>query len=160
MPMKEICRKSVVPVKNQAITLAFLFLGGSALYSPQEVQSMPVSRDTSWLQSHILNQALAQTPSGQNLHCEIRGHVEFGLLNLQGVVWADDALIGSYSFDLVKRGSFGNSSTSQRGVFSLDPNQEKVVGSITVNVPAGHTYHAQLQVLAGDTDVSCDFNFG
>ena len=121
---------------------------------------MPVSREMNWLQSNVLGQAFAQTPTGQSLHCEIRGHVDAGLLNLQGVVWADDDLIGSYSFDLLKRGASGNSSTSQRGVFSLVPNQEKVVGRITVNVPAGHTYYAQLQVLAGDTDVSCDFNFG
>lgn len=160
MPMKNMHQNRFRSVKIHAIMLTFFFIGSTALSLSEEVQAMPVSPDASWLKSHILNQALAQTPSGQSLHCEMRGNVEAGLLNLQGVVWADDDLIGSYRFDLIKRGSSGNSSTSQRGVFSLVPNQEKVVGTITVNVPAGHTYHAQLQVLSGDTDVTCDFNFG
>lgn len=108
----------------------------------------------------VLNQADVQTPSGRNLHCEIRGRVESGLLNLQGIVLADDAFTGSYSFNLIKRGSSGNSSTAQRGTFTLSPNEEKLVGMISVNVSEGNTYHAQLQIVADDSDVICDFTFG
>ena len=160
MLLKRICHHGLCLWKADTMALTVLVLGITALCSSEEVQAMPVSREMNWLQSNVFGQAMAQTPAGQSVHCEIRGHVDAGLLSLQGVVWADDDLIGSYSFDLVKRGASGNSSTSQRGVFALVPNQEKVVGRITVNVPAGHTYYAQLQVLADDTNVSCDFNYG
>ncbi len=121
---------------------------------------MPLQRYPSVIAGDVLNQTDVQTPSGGNLHCEIRGRMESGLLNLQGVVLADDAFTGSYSFNLINRGSSGSSSTAQRGTFTLTPNEEKVVGMITVNVMEGNTYYALLQVMADDSDMICDFTFG
>ena len=121
---------------------------------------MSLQRSPAVIEGGVLNQADIQMPAGRHLHCEIRGEVQGGLLNLQGIVIADDEFTGSYSFNLIKRGASGNSSTAQRGVFTLAPNEAKLVGMIAVNVAQGNTYHAQLQVVADDSDVSCDFTFG
>ncbi|WP_380058309.1 curli-like amyloid fiber formation chaperone CsgH [Falsihalocynthiibacter sp. SS001] len=105
----------------------------------------------------VLDKAEAKTPTGRHIHCEIRGQKEAGILRLEGVVWADAELSGSYSFNLIRKSASGNSSTAQRGLFAVSPSQEKIIGSISVNAPAGHTYFAQLQVISGDTEVICDY---
>lgn len=121
---------------------------------------MSLQRYPAVVEDNVLNQADVQTPAGRNLHCEIRGKLEAGLLNLKGIVSADGNFAGSYSFTLIKRGSSGNSSTAQRGTFTLSPNEEKMVGMIGVNVSEGNVYHAQLQVVTDDSDVICNFTFG
>lgn len=154
-----ICHRQFRSARHAAMTVWALLLGIAGYCLPQEVHAMSLQRYPSAVADSVLSLADIQTPSGSQLHCEIRGRMTAGLLNLQGIVLADDAFTGSYSFNLIKRGSSGHSSTAQRGTFTLVPNEEKRVGMITVNVSQGNTYHAQLQVIADDSDVTCDFTF-
>lgn len=144
---------------SKALALAALLLVAPDFCLSEEAKSMSPQRLPAVIEDEIFDQADVQTPTGHTMHCEIRGTLESGLLNLRSVVLADSYFTGSYSFNLFKRGSSGNSSTAQRGTFAISPHERKLLGMITVNVSEGNTYQAQLQVVTDDSDLVCSFVF-
>jgi hypothetical protein len=145
---------------SKSLILAALLLAAPNYCLSEEAQAMSPQRFPTVIEDRVFDQADVQTPAGHTMHCEIRGTLESGLLNLRSIVLADSYFTGSYSFNLFKRGSSGNSSTAQRGTFTLSPNEAKLLGMITVNVSEGNTYQAELQVVTDDSDLVCSFAFG
>lgn len=146
--------------RSKSFILATLLLAASNYGLSEEAQPMSPQHFPTVVVDSVFDQAEIQTPEGHTMHCEIRGTLASGLLNLRSVVLADGHFTGSYSFNFFKRGSSGNSSTAQRGTFTLSPNEQKTLGIIAVNVSAGNTYQAELQVVTDNSDLVCNFAFG
>jgi hypothetical protein len=86
------------------------------------------------------------------LRCEIQATSAGGMTTLEGIVHADVAVAGTYSFH-VSGGSNGNSSNiSQGGPFSAAPGAPVPLGQVMLG---GGRYEASLAVTAGGTVVEC-----
>lgn len=83
----------------------------------------------------------------KDLHCEIRSRPVNGSVELTGVVWSDkQQATGDYSFIVNSQGPSGSSNVAQKGLFSVEPHHERVVGTVVVNARAGDRFLARLTI--------------
>lgn len=91
-----------------------------------------------------------------NIQCEIRSRPVSGGVELTGVIYASRELRGDYRFAVESRGAGGSSNIVQSGLFSLRPDEPRVVGAIMVNSGSGSSFVARLSVRSdeGETCVA------
>ena len=106
--------------------------------------------------------ALAHPPSldrtgstADPVGCTIRERPMDGGVQLEGVLVSKMPLSGTYAFEVNKRGPAGTSNSSQSGGFSVNPNEETVVGHVGLGMEPGGTYTAELTVSWPGGEVSC-----
>ena len=94
----------------------------------------------------------AAAGGGSGLRCEIYQSHSGGGVVLEGVVFANGAVDGSYQFNVTKSGG-GSSSISQGGEFSVGSGGKSTVGSVSRGGEG--SYSATLRVTADGHSVSC-----
>lgn len=97
-------------------------------------------------------------PSGP-VRCEIQVTPANGMIALAGVVHADIAVGGSYSFRVSGGGRGGSANISQGGPFAAGPSAAVTLGSVLVG-SAGGNYDATLEVTANGATVLCRERIG
>ena len=97
--------------------------------------------------------------SGGPVHCEIQATTSGGMVTLQGVVRADKAVSGSYTFRVESAGGSGNSDISQGGDFSARAGDPATLGQVMLG-GNGSIYDARLEVTAGGRTYRCDERVG
>ncbi len=88
------------------------------------------------------------------LHCEIRTRPVGQGMEITGVVWANGIVMGDFSLNVRSEGAGGMSNVGQSGLFSTQPNQSSVLGSVVVNSGEGSSFSARLTITSDDT-VDC-----
>lgn len=86
-------------------------------------------------------------------NCAIQKHQTSRGYDLTGVVWAEDAAVGSYRLFVRKEGPNGRSSMVQEGLFSLTRDERRLLGTISLNMVAGDQIQASLAIIADDHEV-------
>jgi hypothetical protein len=88
-----------------------------------------------------------ETSAMTDIHCEIRTKPVGKTLELVGVVWTDGRqMTGDYSFVVNSQGPGGSSNVAQKGLFSVNPREEAVIGTVIVNARAGNRFLARLTI--------------
>lgn len=90
-----------------------------------------------------------------DLQCEIQQRKRGDAIDFLGIVWSDHKTTGSYGFIVNKTGPAGISSVTQKGVFTTDPDEEKIIGTVTLNAREGDHFFVRLTVTDDDTGYSC-----
>lgn len=90
------------------------------------------------------------------MHCEIRSRPVSGGVELTGVITASRELRGDYRFSVESHGAGGSSNIVQSGLFTLRPNEMRLVGAVMVNSGSGSSFVARLYVRSdeGETCVA------
>lgn len=91
------------------------------------------------------------------VRCEILTHSAGGMTTLQGVVHADIAVSGTYSFRVTGSGGGGSSNISQGGGFTAGPDAPAALGQVMLG---GGVYNARLSVVAGGVSIECSERTG
>jgi hypothetical protein len=95
---------------------------------------------------------------GGGLRCEIYQSHGGGGVTLQGVVFANGAVDGSYQFNITKSGGGGSSNINQGGEFSVGAGGKATLGQVSLGGDGGYT--ASLRVTADGHSVSCKERIG
>jgi hypothetical protein len=93
------------------------------------------------------------------IRCEIQVKHEGGGVQLEGVVFASDAIAGSYRMQVRKTSAGGSSNVSQGGDFSAGPDAPARVGLVTLGGDDG-AYSAKLKVTWTGGSVECEETIG
>lgn len=93
------------------------------------------------------------------VRCEIQATTSGGMVTLQGVVRADKAVSGSYTFRVESAGGSGSSDISQGGDFSARAGDPTTLGQVMLG-GNGSIYDARLEVTAGGKTYRCDGRAG
>ena len=91
------------------------------------------------------------------LRCEIVAATQDGMLTLQGVIRADEPVVGFYRFKVTGAGGGGSSNIAQGGEFMAGPEGAVSLGQVMLG---GGSYDASLEVTAGGKTVSCSERVG
>ncbi len=102
--------------------------------------------------------ASAKAESGP-IRCEIQVKHEGGGVQLEGVVFASDAVKGSYRMQVRKTGGGGSSNINQGGDFRAGPQAPARVGTVTLGGDDG-SYSANLKVTWDGGTVECEETVG
>jgi hypothetical protein len=94
----------------------------------------------------------------QPVRCEIDVSSANGMIVLQGVVHADDAVSGGYRFRVVSTGRSGGSDIVQGGDFNANPGVVARLGRVMLG--GGGGYEARLEVTANGTAAVCTERVG
>lgn len=73
--------------------------------------------------------------------------------DLTGVVWSESPGTGTYRLFVRKEGPNGRSSMVQEGLFSVDPNEHRMLGTVSMNVANGDQVNATLVISSEDEDI-------
>lgn len=111
--------------------------------------------------SALMRGTMAVVPSEKadtmsDIKCEIRSRPLAAGLEVIGVVWSDSRASGSYNFLVNKEGPSGSSHVVQRGLFTVEPHQQQVIGTISVDAASGDRYLARLIVYSDGQETICD----
>ena len=87
------------------------------------------------------------------LSCEIFESHRGGVVVLEGVVYSNSAVDGSYQFNVTRAGGGGSSNINQGGEFSVGTGGKSSLGSVSLAGDGG--YSATLHVTAGGRSASC-----
>lgn len=103
----------------------------------------------------------ATTPAGASgpLQCEIKAIPSGRMLTLQGVVHADAATGGSYTFRVTSAGGSGNTNIRQGGNFQASPGSPAALGQVMLG-NTGAVYNAELQIKAYGKTYKCTEKVG
>ena len=93
------------------------------------------------------------------VRCEIQAKNAGGMITLQGVVHADKAISGSYTFQVESAGGSGSTDISQGGGFSASPGNAATLGQVMLG-GYGSIYDASLEVTAGGKSYRCKERVG
>lgn len=88
------------------------------------------------------------------LRCEIKVTPAGGMVTLQGVVFSDRSIDGTYSLQVEGSGRGGNNSIQQGGAFSAKAGSSNSLGQVSLG-SSGANYDVTLKVSAGGKTVSC-----
>ncbi|MGB8622692.1 MAG: curli-like amyloid fiber formation chaperone CsgH [Paracoccaceae bacterium] len=124
----------------------------------RQSQSMTTGRALSLvLPALILGACMAVYPQKavamKEIQCEIRSRPVDRGVELVGVVWSDNEAAGGYSFIVKSEGPSGSSNVAQRGLFSLQANKPRVIGTVMVNSRAGDRFLARLTITSDGTEI-------
>ncbi len=92
------------------------------------------------------------------LRCEIQTTSANGMVALEGVVHADVAVSGSYSFRISSSGGSGRSNIQQGGGFTAGPGGPVTLGRVMLG--ANGAYDASLTVTSNGSTVACSERVG
>lgn len=104
--------------------------------------------------------ALAHAPSpegaasAEEVQCDIRATPMSGGVRLEGLVLSEQALSGTYAFEVRKQGAGGTSMSTQSGEFETSAERE-VVGEVGLGLERGASYSAKLTISWPGGEVSC-----
>ena len=101
--------------------------------------------------------ATADAPMSGPVRCEIQATSAGGMTTLEGVVHADIAVAGTYSFRVSGGGNGGSSNISQGGPFSAAPGASMPLGQVMLSKGA---YEAILSVSFDGETISCSERIG
>ncbi|MGE6741952.1 curli-like amyloid fiber formation chaperone CsgH [Allorhizobium pseudoryzae] len=88
------------------------------------------------------------------LRCEIQVTPQKGMVTLEGIVFSDRAVDGTYSLQVEGSGRGGSNSVQQGGAFSAKAGRSNSLGQVSLG-SAGANYDVTLKVSAGGKTVSC-----
>ncbi len=88
------------------------------------------------------------------LRCEIQVTPQKGTVTLEGVVFSDRAVDGTYSLQVEGSGRSGSNSIQQGGAFSAKAGRDTSLGVVSLG-SKGTAYDVTLDVSAGGKKVSC-----
>lgn len=88
------------------------------------------------------------------LRCEINVTPQGGMVTLQGVVFSDRSIDGTYSFQVIGSGRGGSNSIQQGGGFSATAGRSNSLGLVSLG-SSDANYDVTLKVSAGGKTVSC-----
>jgi hypothetical protein len=88
------------------------------------------------------------------LRCEIVASPADGMIALEGVLYTDAAISGSYRFRVTSFGGGGSSNIQQGGEFVAAPGETATLGTVMLGNPGGR-YKATLEVTANGKTVAC-----
>lgn len=88
------------------------------------------------------------------LRCEIKVTPQGGMVTLQGVVFSDRSIDGTYSLQVEGSGRGGSNSIQQGGAFSATAGRGNPLGLVSLG-SSGANYDVTLKVSAGGKTVSC-----
>jgi hypothetical protein len=97
---------------------------------------------------------ISQADTTGPLRCEIQAASASGMIALQGIVFADVSVTGSYLFRVVSAGGGGSSNIQQGGAFSAGPHGPVTVGQISLGGSQA-AYDAILTVSANGKTIEC-----
>ncbi len=112
-----------------------------------------------------LGTAGASTGAGQStstsdpVHCEIQTSTGRGMTTMEGLVFTDAKISGSYQFRVMSSGRSGNSNIRQGGNFTATPDNPVTLGKIMLG-NRGASYNATLKVTVNGTTIKCDEHVG
>jgi hypothetical protein len=103
---------------------------------------------------HAQEGSLAMTGAdgAGGIRCEIRERPSGRLLEIRAVAMAERRVDGEYRFDVTSNDGYGTSVTRQRGMFSLEPDTELVLGTVTIDADG---FEASLQVTVDGRTFEC-----
>lgn len=76
------------------------------------------------------------------------------MVEIQGVVLADSAVSGSYSFEVKSSGSSGNSNIRQGGGFAAEAGKPATLGKVMLG--GAGAYDVRLDIDANGESITCD----
>src|SRR6476660_1495912 len=97
--------------------------------------------------------AVAAESPAASLRCEIETRLTNGMIAIEGVVYADAAVAGSYLLRVVSAGSSGNSDIEQGGAFTAGPDRKVTLGQVILG--ARGSYKANLDLTVDGKSVTC-----
>jgi hypothetical protein len=86
--------------------------------------------------------------------CEIKATQQGSMISLDGKLFADSDVSGSYRLQVTSVGGSGNTNIRQGGGFSARAGDEVTLGRVMVG-GSGATYDASLEVTAGGETFKC-----
>lgn len=92
------------------------------------------------------------------LTCAIDVSARNQMVEIEGVVLADTAVSGSYSFEVRSSSSSGNSNVRQGGGFSAEAGKPATLGKVMLGGSGG--YDVKLDIDANGESVTCDQRVG
>jgi hypothetical protein len=92
------------------------------------------------------------------VRCEIEATTAGGMTTLKGVVHADHAVSGTYSFLVTGSGGGGSSNIQQGGMFAASPDGPAALGEVMLG--GGSAYDARLEITADGTTLECTKRVG
>ena len=92
------------------------------------------------------------------LRCEIEVTQTGGMISLVGLVEADHAIAGSYSFAVESSGGSGSSNIRQGGGFSVAPGETVTLGRVMLG--ANGVYDASLELATDSGAIECEERAG
>lgn len=88
------------------------------------------------------------------LRCEIQVTPQKGMVTLEGIVYSDRAIDGTYSLQVEGSGRGGSNSVQQGGAFTAKAGRSNSLGQVSLG-SSGANYDITLKVSAGGKTVSC-----
>ena len=88
------------------------------------------------------------------VRCEIQTSATNGMIALEGMVYADAAISGSYKFRVVSAGGGGRSNIQQGGAFTAGPGGAVSLGRVMLG-GAGASYDASLSITSNGATIEC-----
>jgi hypothetical protein len=92
------------------------------------------------------------------VRCEIQATAKKSMIALKSVVMADVSTQGSYQFKVKSSGGSGRTNIQQGGNFSVEPDEEAILGKVTVG-NNGATYDVTLKIMADGETIECSERF-
>jgi hypothetical protein len=102
--------------------------------------------------------ATGEAETSGPVRCEIQASSAAGMTTLQGVVHADTAVTGTYSFRVTGSGGGGSSNIQQGGMFAAGPEGPAELGQVMLS--GGSAYDARLEITADGTTLECSKRVG
>lgn len=94
------------------------------------------------------------TNTDEPVACEIQATQADGMIALEGIVRADEAIRGSYRFRVSSAGGSGSSNISQGGRFTAGPDGMTKLGKVMLG-NTGAAYDASLEVTSNGVTIEC-----
>lgn len=91
--------------------------------------------------------------------CEIKATQQGSMISLDGVLFADSQVSGSYRFQVTSVGGSGNTNIRQGGGFAAGAGEEVTLGKVMVG-GYGAFYDASLEVTLGGETFKCSERVG
>ena len=92
------------------------------------------------------------------VRCEISAQDRGGMIQLSGLMHADQGLSGTYRFKVQSASSGGNTNISQGGEFHAGPNGPTTLGMVMLS--AGSAYDVSLEATANGERYECEERLG
>ena len=105
-----------------------------------------------------LSAAQAGSEPASVLRCEIKAHRTGTAVTLEGVVFANRVVDGSYTLTVKKSGGAGQSDIKQSGAFNVSPKMPAYAGTVTLGGEG--TYSATLRIAAEGNTTECEQRTG
>ncbi|MCP4183893.1 MAG: hypothetical protein GY761_11350 [Hyphomicrobiales bacterium] len=92
--------------------------------------------------------------NAKSLRCEVQTSSSRGMITLQGMLYTDKKISGSYHFKVTGRGSSGNSNINQGGEFTAGPDDWVTLGKVMLGKRSTQ-YDATLKVKINGIALKC-----